>query len=183
MSINNHLKKIIWLFLFSALASCSKGGDGSWPSLQADDLWDQLAEERQQPLPTPETEAEYIDSSQDIPPGHKNAQATQEEIISFRNILRGAEEKYLAFSLPLTKALNLALSGPGDDPEILHTVEFYLSRLTSLQKDMARAIRGVEQTPDRGESDEKLLLKSRGLRDKILDIIKNSRYQLNENNK
>ncbi len=166
--INNGLARfyllktpLVLLLALLFLASCSRGENGAGPSLNADDLWDQMAAERARPLPiaarlnaasdaSAANDASEGDSEAFLKPAPpETGSFSPEEFDAQRELLRNALKKYQRISQDISGALTMdsepSLNGEDRQAQI-QTVQLYLSRLINLEKSMVRAMNLLEKT-------------------------------------
>ena len=181
MCIHKYLARFSLLGYLVILSSCSEGGSGDRPSLNADDLWDRLDEERQKPLPDGQEKSQSPDSREilsDSLPVVSPEILSIADIKSYEESLQTAEEKYQVIAAALDAGF-IALENVGgsarDRQDKWRTIQLYLSRLTNLQKSMDRAINIVE---DNHIDNQRLLMQSRELLVVVADRISRTRSRL-----
>ena len=178
----------ILIILF--LASCTRGGNEASALLNADDLWDQLAAERDKPLSaiTGDTpERDLGGPLEDIPKVGASDPFSAKAFDGHRETLRSAQKQYLLISTSLDQFLReLPRTGdsllPDDRLALWRTAQLYLSRLISLKKNMGLAINALEpinMSEQKGEEDS-LLNQSRELRTVIAAHITRAQNRLAE---
>jgi len=168
------------------LASCSHGENGAGSSLNADDLWDQMAAERAKPLPVVTSGVSDGNSGvlQDhMLPAFSPDLFSPEELDKQREILRKAPKKYRDISENISGALALypeqsfETSFNAEEKQAQRqTVQLHLSRLISLGKNMEMAIKAL----GRGGEDQPLLDKSSELRAIISERVIDTQKHLAE---
>ncbi|GEM_PF-2250503 len=168
---------LVLLLALLFLASCSRGENGAGPSLNADDLWDQMAAERARPLPivarlnatsdASANDASANDASEGDseaflkPPPPETGSFSPEELDAQRELLRNALKKYQNISQNISEIYSVGTPLNAEERQArMQTVQLYLSRLINLEKSMVRAMNLLEKT---GE-DQSLLDQSRDLR-------------------
>lgn len=177
MSVANKLGKILLLITLSILTSCSGGDKASSPSLNADDIWDQMAAERQKPLPVNSTTDDSDEILTEMPFGISSGQLSTEDIEAYRSLLRAARGKFQDIGLGLEDGYAaLAQEGGAEENKKAQrrTVELYLSRLITLRNNMNRAVNAL------GEDDQTLMDKSRDLMVVMTEYIVRTRNRLDE---
>ena len=166
MCLDNALGKSLLLISLISLAACAGGGEGDAPSLDADDIWDQMAVERQKPvLAKPKSTANSAEGANDSAdtlydwPGAVQAvplSGTDRE--GFRAHLRAADKSYQTIRKALEAAMVDLDQETGDAAEGLareRTLHLHLSRLANLKNTLGRAMRALAQEPD--DADQALL--------------------------
>jgi len=185
------------------LTACSTGGDGDWPSLAADDLWDRMAAERNRPLPEAEETGPADDSPEKpdaattaegmtAPPADLSPPMNLEDC---RKILAAAAGKYQAIADALGQsfaALEKAEETPGEVPAAdrqrhWRTLQLYMSRLTNLRKNIHMAQSDMVQADRAGaaglsDQDRLLIEQSRSLLERISRHLKETQNRLDQIN-
>ena len=146
MYSHNHLGKMILTASLFFLISCSGGGGAAGPSLNADDRWDWMARERDKPLPADEPDNEQTDLS---PP--PTAIRSDGEVNNFRAILGKADKEYFGIATALDRDISQKAEKAADKRSLWRTVQLHLSRLVIIQKNMIRAIKGLDNMSAPGD--------------------------------
>lgn len=160
-------------------ASVDKSVDESaGPSLNADDLWDQMAAERDKPLPVVASglsDGETDEIRDAMPVVSSPDLSANGDSDTDRSILLAAQKKYQVITTSLEK-LSQSTGTAEDDQARWRSMQLYLSRLTSLNKAMEQAINRLEPA----SADQALLVQSRDLRTLIIDHIARTQKYLTE---
>ncbi len=160
------------------LMACSGGDKGSSSLLNADDLWDRMAEERQRPLPDPE-KSDSDEIQEQLPIASSPAPLSADDIEQYRETLRSADQKYQLVTTSLEHGFDdllQAIATDGDRQAAWRTMQLHLSRLISLQKNVAQALETLK-----GENkDPAQLAKARDLLVEISETITETQNRLNE---
>ncbi len=175
MCIYNELEKILLLILIPILASCSGGDKGTSPSLNADDIWDQMAAERKKPLPVNSQSDDSGEILSDLPLAISPATLSSKDIEAYRTTLLAADEKYQSIKTILDAPLQVAETEV-DRQAQLRTKQLHMSRLINLQNNMEQAINAISNV------DQTLANRSRELLAVIAEYIIRSRSRLADNN-
>lgn len=176
MCLHKALGKILLLVPLIMLTACAGGGEGTTPSLNAGDIWDQMAVERQKPLPVnpksaSDTEGEENDSAEtlyDWPGTMSPAPLSLTDREGLRARLRTGDKTYQTIRKALEAAfvaLGKDAGGEADRQAGERTLQLHLSRLANLKSTMDRAITSLaqDQGQDQDEADQDLLGQSRRL--------------------
>ena len=186
MCVYKYLERIIFLAVLSILTSCAEGNPEGRPSLNADDLWDQMAEERQKPLFDEQENPQNTDSQEilsDFSPVAPSAPLSSSDIEDYGTSLRAADEKYQAISTSLEvgfAALAQAGGTARDRPNEWRTMQLYLSRLTNLRKTMDHAINILVGVAENDFDDPRLIAQCRTLLTVVTDRIADTRRRLDD---
>ena len=152
MCRHKYLSRILLLIFTLIPASCSDNNGTTRPSLNADNLWDQMEEERKKPLPIMVQPENQQDESGEILPVSSSILSSdslsREDIEAYQEILTGADKKYQAIRTVIEQNfVNLALEAATKD--VVHaqwrTIQLHLSRLTRLHKNMNQAINSLDE--------------------------------------
>lgn len=128
------------------LISCSGGGGAAGPSLNADDRWDWMARERDKPLPTDEPDNEQADISP-----QPSAIRSDKEINNFRAILGKADKEYFGIATALDRDFRQKPQKQVEKQDLWRTIQLHLSRLVNIQKNMIRALKGLDNVSAPGD--------------------------------
>jgi len=142
MNINIYLGKIMLVISLLVLTSCADGNGGDKVSLNADDLWDQMAAERAKPLPVNE-QADNSDANESPAPyvGLGREQTVADQL----NVLQNSKKKYDTISRALEASIrDLVKEGKGGAAweSLWRTVQLHLSRLSNLKNEIHQAMTG-----------------------------------------
>lgn len=168
------------------LVSCSQGGKASWPSLDADDLWDHMAEERGKPMPSVKKNnmvGESVEIWADLPTKPPKFPLTDQDRATRHRILTGASKQYDAISATLDtdfQDLTQARTSGEDWQPQWRTIQLLLSRLSNLKKNMDQAIDALGRRENIPPEDQILLNNSRLLLKAIVERIVQTRNRLND---
>lgn len=147
------------------LQSCSHD-DESWPSLQADDRWDQMDEERKSPLPRQEvspTGGESQSDQDEMPIDVSRQNLTVAEIDSQWSTLTSAQKKYQTISTDMGAAFQDLAKATSQREDIWRTLQLHLSRLENLKSNVGRAIGSLTGREGLTSENLKILKDSRTL--------------------
>ena len=186
MRVYKYLERIILLAVLSILTSCAEGNPEDRPSLNADDLWDQMAEERQKPLLDGQENSQNTDSREilsDSPPVAPSAPLSIFDIEEYGTSLRAADEKYQAISASLEAGFVALAQGGGtarDRQDKWRTMQLYLSRLTNLRKTMDHAIHSLTGVTKNDFDDPYLIVQGRDLLVVVTNRIADTRRRLDD---
>lgn len=179
MCVQNKLAKILLLITPVILGACSAGDGASSPSLSADAIWDQMAEERQEPL-TQDWETDDSDEIwAEMPFVTSIGPLSAEDIDIYRITLLAAEGKYQTIISALDEVfvtLGQKTLTEEDRYTQNRTAQLYLSRLINLYKNMDRAVAAL------GDEDQILKEKNRDLLIQMAKNIIHNRNMLDGNN-
>ena len=181
-----YLERIILLAVLSILTSCAEGNPEGRPSLNADDLWDQMAEERQKPLLDEQENSQNSDSREilsDSPPVAPSAPLSNSDIDEYEASLRAADDKYQAISGSLGAGFAALAQAGGtarDRQDEWRTMQLYLSRLTNLRKTMDHAITILVGVAENDFDDPRLIAQGRDLLAVVTDRITDVRRRLDD---
>ncbi len=180
MFIYNPLGRIRYVITGVALflMACSGDDRGSSALLNADDLWDRMAEERQKPLPDLE-KSDSAEIPEQLPVASSPVPLSADDIEQYRETLRLADKKYQHIMASLERGFDdllQAIATDGDRQAEWRTMQLHLSRLISLQKDVTQALTALQG----GDEDPSQLAKARDLRVKIPKSITETQNRLSE---
>ncbi|VAV99851.1 hypothetical protein MNBD_ALPHA01-1744 [hydrothermal vent metagenome] len=180
MFIYNPLGRIRYVITGVALLlmACSGGDKGSSALLNADDMWDRMAEERQKPFPAME-ESDSGEIPEQLPAASSPAPLSADDVEQYRETLRSADKKYQHVMASLERGFDdllQAIATDGDRQAEWRTMQLHLSRLISLQKDVTQALTALKS----GDEDPSQLAKARDLQVKIPKSIAETQNRLNE---
>lgn len=184
MCMQNKLERMLLLILISILTSCSGGDKASSPSLNADDIWDQMAEERQKPLPVNSPGDDQGDDSDEMlsdPPfATSSGPLSIRDIDAYLTTLRVAGKKYQAIMTTLDAGfVALPQETTEEDRQARwRTMQLHLSRLTNLRNNMDRATNALGVGLD--DVDQVLVDKNRNLLAVMAKDIARIRSRLDE---
>lgn len=166
------MDRFLLFILLVSMASCASEDTGPAPSLNADDMWDRMAGERLKPMPDMDTESQTGKYEFPPPPDQK----TGDDLAEMQIILSESAGKFQQ----IVKGLDDVIKGELKEPERQmnwHLMQLHLSRLTSLQKNLSRAIAAVKNSGQ----DQKMLDKNLLLLNKITARLAIVRTYLSEN--
>lgn len=147
MCIQNKLGKILLLvllpILLSVLASCSGGDKGFSPSLNADDIWDRMADERKKPLPVNRQDDDSGEIFSDLPSATTAGPLVVKDMDAYSAVLRAAGGEYKAIVAILDTPLQEAATEESRLTQ-LRTKQLHLSRLITLKNNMKQAIKAID---------------------------------------
>ncbi len=180
MFIYNPLGRIRYAITGVALLlmACSGGDKGSSALLNADDLWDRMAEERQKPFPAA-GESDSGELPEQMPDASSPAPLSADEMGQYHETLRSADKKYQHVMASLERGFDdllQAIATDGDRQAEWRTMQLHLSRLISLQKDVTQALTALQG----GDEEPIQLAKARELQIRITESIAETQNRLNE---
>lgn len=130
------------LMLLFILTSCSGFQDSSSPSLNADDIWDKMAEERKKPLPVNSQADDSEEILSDLPPSALTGPLSSKDIEEYRTTLLTADENYKSIRAVLDTPLQKTETE--EDRQVqLRTKQLHMSRLINLKNNMEQAIKAI----------------------------------------
>ena len=147
------------------------------PSLNADDIWDQMAEERQKPPPVYVQEDDSDEIFDGIPFESSTRPLTPKDIDANRKALSKAVKEYKAIVATLGAEFILLEQGgvkPEEKSAQWRTVQLYHSRLISLLHDLNFDL-GV-----RGDADSTLINETADFRTIVRETIKRTQSRLDK---
>ena len=159
--------------LLFILPSCSGFQNSSSPSLNADDIWDRMAEEREKPLLVNPQADDSDEILSDLPLSDPADPLSSIDVEAYRTTLLAAGKKY--------KSIRMDLDAPLQETETeeerqaqLRTKQLHMSRLINLQNNMEQAINAI------ADVDKPLVDRSRKLLIDVAEYIIRSRNRLEE---
>ncbi len=177
MCIQNKLENLLLFILLMILASCSGSDKDVSSSLNADDIWDQMARERQKPLPVNSQTDDSGEIVIDPPFIVSSDPLSDDDTDAHRTTLRIAAKKYHDSIAALDAGFVVLMqeTGTADDRQVaLRTMQLYLSRLANLKNNMGRAVNAL------GDGDKILAENGRNLMMEIAEYLDHTRSRLDD---
>jgi len=142
MSINIYLGKILLAISLLFLTSCTDGKGSDKASLNADDLWDQMAAERAKPLPLYK-QADNSDANESPTP--YVGLGREQTMGHLLDVLHKSQKKYDAVSKALEASIqDMEKEGKkgAEWDSLWRTIQLHLSRLSNLKNEIHQAMTG-----------------------------------------